>query len=197
MRRLPFIPVQFTLLRVSISTCTVAMSSHGYGCPLDVADLRVRQFIYPFIHPSIHTSTHPSEREQADISEALLRSKVDAHSADRVVLAWLTYHSPFVFDHLLASEDLEACVARVENAGCEVRPPWANDALLLVPLRESQAAEWSLQLKAHNVPPLALLPLEDEDVCVNGLKHFSKKQSKRGRKKKDPQPGDDPVSRDS
>merc|ERR1712226_1822601 len=80
---------------------------------------------------------------------------MDAQSEDSVLLTRLTFHNPALFDHLLASEALKACIARVENAGCQVRPPWANGALLLVPLTERQLAEESLDLKAHNIMLLA------------------------------------------
>merc|ERR1712216_92378 len=109
------------------------------------------------------------EQEQAQVCEAVLRSKL-GHEC--VVVASLNYHSPTLFDHLLASEDLKASIARVESAGCQVRPLWANGALLLFPLTETQLAEENLQLKAHNI----LLPASEVSSVNAALGKIPRRQ---------------------
>lgn len=91
------------------------------------------------------------QREGRDVQEALLRSKADAWSAIGVTLLRLTFHSPDITALLLGSCALADCRARVESAGCEVRPAWANGALLFIPVTEDQTAEADLQLKSHNI----------------------------------------------
>jgi len=91
------------------------------------------------------------QREGRDVQEALMRSKADAWSADGVALSRLTFHSPEIALFLLDSHFLAGCRSRVESAGCEVRPPWANGALLLVPVTEEQIDEADIQLKPHNI----------------------------------------------
>lgn len=83
--------------------------------------------------------------------EALLRSKADAWNADGVILSRLTFHNPDVVSFLLEADALAGCRLRVESAGCDVRPAWANGALLLVPATEDQINEAGIQLKAHNI----------------------------------------------
>jgi hypothetical protein len=95
------------------------------------------------------------QRENSELQEALLRSKVDVWSADGVTLCRLTFHSPSVMSSLFHSDALAMCCSRVESAGCEVWPSWANGALLLVPVTEEQVAEAGVQLKTHHILMLA------------------------------------------
>ena len=95
------------------------------------------------------------QREQGELQEALLRSKADAWSTDGVVLSRLTFHTPEVTSFLRDTEALSSCRSRVEVAGCEMRPAWANGALLLVPTTDAEIAEAGIELKAHNIFMLA------------------------------------------
>ena len=47
-------------------------------------------------------------------------------SVDCIFLIRLTFHSPAIFDHLIASKNLKGCIVRVENAGCQVQPKLAT-----------------------------------------------------------------------
>jgi len=95
------------------------------------------------------------QKEQRDLQEALLRSKADTWSADGVVLSRLTFHSPEITSFLLDTQALAGCRSRVDAAGCEVHPIWANGALLLVPATEAHIAEAGIRLQAHNILMLA------------------------------------------
>jgi len=91
------------------------------------------------------------QSEQAQLHEALLRSKADAWSLDNVILSRLTFHRPEVTAHLLQAKELASCRVRVEGPGCSVRPDWAKGAMLLVPVTEQQIVEADIELKPHNV----------------------------------------------
>jgi len=88
--------------------------------------------------------------EQAQLHEALLRSKADSISSDGIMLARLTFHNPDVMAYL-QSKELETCRVRVEGSGCSVRPDWAKGAILLVPVTEQQTVEADIELKPHNI----------------------------------------------
>merc|ERR1719265_314104 len=80
------------------------------------------------------TSEHDAmQLEQADLHEALIRSKADARNADGVIILRLTSHSPQIKEHLRSSDLLRAHVDSVRSAGCELCPEWGNGALLLIP----------------------------------------------------------------
>jgi len=91
------------------------------------------------------------QSEQAQLHEALLRSKADAWSLDNVILTRLTFHRPEVTAHLLQAKEVESCRARVECAGCSVQPNLAKGAMLLVPVTEQQIVEADIELKPHNI----------------------------------------------
>eukprot|EP00929_Paragymnodinium_shiwhaense_P048900 TRINITY_DN24684_c0_g1_i3.p1 TRINITY_DN24684_c0_g1~~TRINITY_DN24684_c0_g1_i3.p1 ORF type:complete len:621 (-),score=104.49 TRINITY_DN24684_c0_g1_i3:489-2351(-) len=88
-------------------------------------------------------------RECADIKEATLRSLADT------IVCRLTFHMPSVVDLLTQAPDLEECRARVVSAGCELRPAWANGALLLVPVTHDDLLEAGMKLATHNILMLA------------------------------------------
>jgi len=90
-------------------------------------------------------------REGRDVLEALLLSKADALSADGVVLSRLTFHTPDITAFLTNSDCISDARSRMESAGCELHPSWANGALLLVPVMEEQVMEAGIQLKPHNI----------------------------------------------
>lgn len=68
------------------------------------------------------------QKEQSDLQEALLRSKAEGLSPDVVILARLTFHSPELISALVSSEDLQSCVAGVQDAGCCIRPNWVGSS---------------------------------------------------------------------
>lgn len=90
-------------------------------------------------------------REGADVQEAILRSKADPRSPDGVLVTRLTFHTPEVAAQILGHDAVATCVERVADAGCDVQPPWAGGAILLVPLTEPQLREAGVSLKAHNI----------------------------------------------
>mmetsp|Transcript_93713 Transcript_93713/g.201116 ORF Transcript_93713/g.201116 Transcript_93713/m.201116 type:complete len:310 (+) Transcript_93713:60-989(+) len=89
------------------------------------------------------------QREQADVQEALLRSKAEPKSKDGVLVTRLSFHSPNIMVRI--RESLAELVERVLEAGCDVQPEWAHGAVLLVPLTEMQLREAEIALKAHNI----------------------------------------------
>jgi len=128
-----------------------AEPSAGVSSPVQTSAAK-RAEEHAMLQEALHRSEEEElQREGQDIQEALLRSKADAWSADGVTLARLTFHNPDVTALLLGSSALAGCIGRVESAGCEVRPAWANGALLFVPVTEEQIAEADLQLKSHNI----------------------------------------------
>jgi hypothetical protein len=118
------------------------------------------------LHEALEQSEHDALlREQEDTALALLRSKADGLSADGVILARLTFHCPMIIGALLELEPLRVCIDRVESTGCEVRPVWANGAILLVPTTEGFILEAGICLKAHNI----LMLDSDKDRIYQGL----------------------------
>jgi len=97
------------------------------------------------------------QQESADLTMALLRSKIDTSplNLDGVVVWRLTSCSAEIANTIIRSESLAGCRSRVEDAGCEVMPEWACGAILLVPMTAEQVMEANLALKAHNLVGLA------------------------------------------
>merc|ERR1712050_160606 len=93
--------------------------------------------------------------EQADVQEALLRSKADARNADGEHVVRLTLHSQKIKEHLLSSPELQSRFEHVRSAGCDVCPEWANGAMLFVPKTHDQFLEAEIELQAHNIVLLA------------------------------------------
>lgn len=123
-------------------------------------------------------------QECAHIAEALLCSRQDTPADDAVVLR-LSTRTAEIITALLESPALEPALQRVQQAGCEVSPPWANGALLLMPLTFEMVTEVGLQLRAHHIislrcdvglikNALAIIPrrrrakLWEEDLHRNG-----------------------------
>jgi len=112
--------------------------------------------------------------ESADISAAVMRSKVEAHamSQDDVVIFRLTRCCREATAALLNSSALEECRCRVTEAGCELLPAWAGGAKLLVPLTSQQILESGLDLQPYHI--LALR--SDESLIRRALFEVKKKQ---------------------
>lgn len=89
------------------------------------------------------------EQENSDISQAVLQSKTDESS--RCVVLRLTLHSAEIKQMILEAESLRDCIADISAAGCETSPAWANGALLLVPLTQSQVEEPGWILKPFHI----------------------------------------------
>jgi len=122
------------------------------------------------------------DQENADVAEAILRSKGDKNSdsidaAHNWILARLTNNSPEIRAAILGFPALGVCLDCVDKAGCEVQPDWANGALLLVPLTKELVDEVGIELKAHNV---VLLPADYEHVrqALSKLPHRKRPQLK-------------------
>jgi hypothetical protein len=96
------------------------------------------------------------EEEAAHLSEALLQSKADvmALSGDDVVIVRLTGRTAQVAKVLCESPHSKDCRHRVAEAQCDIFPPWANGACLLVPLTFEQMDEAQIELHAHNIVAL-------------------------------------------
>merc|ERR1711957_462504 len=103
-------------------------------------------------HAIMLSVAEASERENADVAEAVLRSKSDVLpcSLEGAVILRLTRCSVEIMNLLLSCPELAACRQRVEDAGCDTRPHWANGALLLLPLTVEQVHEANFKLRAHN-----------------------------------------------
>lgn len=91
------------------------------------------------------------EQENAYIAEAIQSSKLDAIvlSPEDVVVFRISRTSKEILDHL--ENELVDLKLRVLESGCHVRPDWANGALLLIPLTQSQVEESTVQLRAHHI----------------------------------------------
>lgn len=122
------------------------------------------------LHLSEQEALH---QEQADLQEAVMKSKADQRNSDGVTIVRLTFQSDQVRHHLATCEDLSDLTELVDEAGCEVSPTWAKGALLLVPITECQAIEADIVLKPHNIVILS--------EHVHLLKETLKKMPKRKR----------------
>jgi hypothetical protein len=111
-------------------------------------------------------------KENEDVLQALLQSKADQAplSAEGATLFRLTHCSQEISDMLVASPELADCCHRVTSASCEVRPSWANGALLLLPLTVEQIREAGVKLKAHNIFALISDKVQIE-LALAGLPH--------------------------
>lgn len=110
-------------------------------------------------------SEEAHSQENDEVSRAILQSKADLAStgmplsSDGVVILCLTRHarSPEVIAVLLESlqcGELETCRVRVEQAGCEVMPEWADGATLLVPLTQEHMEDIDFALTHQHVVAL-------------------------------------------
>merc|ERR1711879_368818 len=52
---------------------------------------------------------------------------------------------------LFDSQALESCRRRVNDAGCDLAPSWANGAKLFVPLRKEQVEEAGVVLEHYHI----------------------------------------------
>jgi len=103
------------------------------------------------------------QQEQEDLMRACLVSKADVRSHDKIRVMRLTTHKPNTMEHLVSSDHLASVRSRVESAGCQVLPEWANGALLLVPLTPEQLAEADdFRPRPHHI---VLLDQDVENVC--------------------------------
>ena len=103
---------------------------------------------------AIHCSTvEASLREQEHLTEAILRSKIEAtpHHGDEVVVSRLTNCSENIFQTLFESDNLIPCISRVVEAECEVQPKWANGAVLLAPLMHEDLSGKDIELRNFHV----------------------------------------------
>eukprot|EP00419_Tripos_fusus_P045502 CAMPEP_0172820302 /NCGR_PEP_ID=MMETSP1075-20121228/15176_1 /TAXON_ID=2916 /ORGANISM="Ceratium fusus, Strain PA161109" /LENGTH=465 /DNA_ID=CAMNT_0013660949 /DNA_START=39 /DNA_END=1436 /DNA_ORIENTATION=- len=102
------------------------------------------------LHRSIQDAL---QQEQEHLTEAMLRSKVDAMAEheDDVVVSRLTDCSQWIQQALLRSAHLDDCLKHVLTAGCEISPEWANGALLLVPLSVETLREEGYELRKFNI----------------------------------------------
>eukprot|EP00928_Gymnodinium_smaydae_P005056 TRINITY_DN11742_c0_g1_i1.p1 TRINITY_DN11742_c0_g1~~TRINITY_DN11742_c0_g1_i1.p1 ORF type:complete len:517 (+),score=20.04 TRINITY_DN11742_c0_g1_i1:584-2134(+) len=93
------------------------------------------------------------EREAEDLSEALLRSKVDAPWNTEILRLTITRHAKAreVEKALCYSPALAECRQLVEEDGCDLRPAWANGAWLLLPVTLEQYSEAGFDLSAHHI----------------------------------------------
>jgi hypothetical protein len=110
------------------------------------------------------------ERENSDLVEAIVRSKADApleFSDDGVIVLRLDRRAraPEVASALLEAPALSSCRARVEQAGCELRPPWANGAWLLVPMTKDLYEESGLHTRSMHILVLS----QDEGAVRQAL----------------------------
>eukprot|EP00419_Tripos_fusus_P013832 CAMPEP_0172748588 /NCGR_PEP_ID=MMETSP1074-20121228/145355_1 /TAXON_ID=2916 /ORGANISM="Ceratium fusus, Strain PA161109" /LENGTH=496 /DNA_ID=CAMNT_0013580337 /DNA_START=51 /DNA_END=1538 /DNA_ORIENTATION=- len=115
------------------------------------------------------------ERENSELLEALRNSKADSPAelnGDGVVLLRLDRHARAeeVVQALLSEPSLAACRGSLEEAGCELRPSWANGAWLLVPITRELYEEAGLCTSAVHV----LLLAKDEAAVRCALKAVPK-----------------------
>jgi hypothetical protein len=111
--------------------------------------------------------------EQAELQEALLKSKADARNADGVVIMRLTAHSSQIKRHLLDADCLQTCFENVRSADCDVCPDWANGAIMLVPLTQDQVVEADIVLQPHNIVCLS----DHVTLVEQALKQLRKRKS--------------------
>jgi len=106
--------------------------------------------------------------------EAVLRSKADAPDG----ITWRIWRLTRigcvddVNTALLTASSLAAARQRVEDAGCDILPPWANGAKLFVPLTKEQILEEGLTLRAHHV----IASVADETHLRQALQELSKRR---------------------
>jgi len=117
------------------------------------------------------------ERENADVADAIVRSKADAPqwlTPDGVVLLRLTRHAKAVevATALTSAPELEHCRALVYEAGCEIQPEWAGGAWLLVPCTREQFHEVGLTTSAVHILALS----RDEEAVRRALQRLPKEK---------------------
>lgn len=98
------------------------------------------------------SETEAEQREQSDLHDALLRSKVHMPPLrDDVVMLKLSRRTTDVVNELLKSPLLQDVRSRVMDAGCQILPEWSSGAVLLVPLTAEQVFEAEIELRAHHI----------------------------------------------
>eukprot|EP00930_Biecheleria_cincta_P005741 TRINITY_DN106684_c0_g1_i1.p1 TRINITY_DN106684_c0_g1~~TRINITY_DN106684_c0_g1_i1.p1 ORF type:complete len:792 (-),score=124.22 TRINITY_DN106684_c0_g1_i1:267-2642(-) len=127
------------------------------------------------------------ERENSDLSEALMRSKIEALemtskpqlSGDGAVLFRLDRHARAseVAHAMLQSSELAPCRDFVSDAGCELQPLWANGAWLLLPftIQQYEEAREAGALTEFTHCHILLLA-RDEAAVVQALKSVPKRK---------------------
>lgn len=119
----------------------------------DVAALAPKPAAAPSATPP--QDSDPLQQEQADLQEALLKSKADCATlnADGIVVATLDRQSQSaaVRTAIATHEALESCRQRVAQAGCELQPAWAGGAWVLIPLTQEAFSEANITITAHDV----------------------------------------------
>eukprot|EP00973_Karenia_brevis_P023225 3198749-Karenia_brevis.AAC.1 len=89
--------------------------------------------------------------ENAQVQEALLRSKIDDAKHQELVVLSLTKRSSHVLNALLEAPDLGLPRSQIQEAGFEILPEYANGAILLAPLSEQQALDADVHLRPHHI----------------------------------------------
>jgi len=115
------------------------------------------------------------EQESSELAQAVLLSKADRPaelSADGVVLLRLDRHAQAeeVKSALLCAPELASCRRIVEEAGCQLRPDWANGAWLFVPVTQGQYEESGIDASSIHILMLA----ENEVEVRHALRHVPK-----------------------
>eukprot|EP00929_Paragymnodinium_shiwhaense_P098651 TRINITY_DN60134_c0_g1_i1.p1 TRINITY_DN60134_c0_g1~~TRINITY_DN60134_c0_g1_i1.p1 ORF type:complete len:585 (+),score=58.51 TRINITY_DN60134_c0_g1_i1:136-1890(+) len=122
-----------------------ALAGHPVGTtssPISSCQEAVTAWAVPAAENEKPSESQAAEQMNGDIAEALMRSRQDCYDC---VLLRLTSHSPEFMNALCADELLASCIERVEEAGCQMSPAWANGALFLVPMTQSQLEDMRLQ----------------------------------------------------
>jgi len=96
------------------------------------------------------------QQENADVSHAILQSKMESPCGVECVVLHLTHHTESIRADLAGSPLLAECCARVSEAGCQVMPEWAHGALFFAPCTEEGVEELGIELKPHHVIALAI-----------------------------------------
>ena len=146
--------------QISDMAARIEAGSEGAGPEASLAAEVAREELVEALRQSEQDAL---EQEQADTNEAVLRSKAEVQC--EVTVLGLAFTNQEVVDHLLAAEGLQTCVARVREAGGEVRPAWAHGALVLVPISEEDLEPHQIVLKAHHI----VLPTSKLDVVKTSL----------------------------
>jgi len=135
----------------------------------DLADIELQE-LQQVIDESM---SEANSRENADIAEALVRSKVNTPSMLAVTVFEVTCHarSPDLTRVLTESPRLAPCRALVAEAGCQLQPSWANGAWVLVPASEHQLDEAGIKLTHTRI----LARSCDMDIINEELKAFPRK----------------------
>jgi len=109
------------------------------------------------VDQAIELSNDDADRQESEhVVAAVLQSKVDAPpvSGDDAVIFRLTRVTHSISETLLQAPELAEARARVIESGCELRPGFADGAILLIPITNEQFEELGLTLAPHHIVAL-------------------------------------------